>query len=146
MCWVLVLAHEIQFPDQVECRTPSNWIAWDSLATRLDYQEIMAPVLCRSWWALVGRAGLWDQAGQWGLSEDLRTNVLAHWHGKGAELDSIVGGCEARVPDLVLACWWMGAVPDMVLKAAIGLLVSGLLYQDHVEKDQMRWERYSVHL
>lgn len=72
--------------------------------------------------------------------------MLAHWHGKGAELDSIVGGCEARVPDLVLACWWMGAVPDMVLKAAIGLLVSGLLYQDHVEKDQIRWERYSVHL
>lgn len=72
--------------------------------------------------------------------------MLAHWHGKGAELDSVVGGCEARVPDLVLACWWMGAVPDMVLKAAIGLLVSGLLYQDHVEKDQMRWEIYSVHL
>ena len=72
--------------------------------------------------------------------------MLAHWHSEGAELGSGVGSCEARVLDLVSACWWMGAVPDMVPKAAIGLLVSGLLYQDHVEKDQMRWEIYSVHL
>ncbi|MXQ96114.1 hypothetical protein E5288_WYG020146 [Bos mutus] len=48
--------------------------------------------------------------------------MLAHWHGEGAELGSGVGSREARVLDLVSACWWMGAVPDMVPKAAIGLL------------------------
>ena len=82
-----------------------------------------------------------------GASEDLRTNVgsLARWRGGGARFWN--GCCEPGGPRSGGGVMLVeGAVPDMVLKAAIGLMVSGLLYQDHVEKKQMKWEIYSVRL
>ena len=50
--------------------------------------------------------------------------MLAHWHGEGAELGSGVGSREARVLDLVSACWWTGLRP-WGPRASAGALVCG---------------------
>lgn len=143
MCWVIVLAREIQFPDQGLNAGPLHWER-GLLATRLDYQGnswpcLMQKLMGTGWQSWIMRL---LAMGPQRISE----LMLAHWHGEGAELGSVVsvvrlgsqiwcwhaGGWEQFLTwswKLLLACWWVGCC-----------------YQDHVEKDQMRWEIHSVHL